>query len=177
MDLVDLYARSSAWTLDKVVGAADQQQARTPCEKWDVGTLMDHMLETQQYFVGVARGQDVSPPGQEPPHLLSSDRATDFRHAREETLAAFGADGVLQKTGPLLGVAFSDQLLHGWDLAVATGQDADVPEDLAAAAYGFLHGRFTDEQRAGVFGPEIPVGPDATVQQQLLAYVGRDPAA
>jgi uncharacterized protein (TIGR03086 family) len=77
--------------------------------------------------------------------------------------------------GPALGIAFGDQLLHGWDLARATNQDAAMPEGLAQAAYDCIHGRFTDEQRKGVFGPEIPVGDGATPQQRLLACTGRDP--
>jgi hypothetical protein len=39
-----------------------------------------------------------------------------------------------------------------------------------------IHGRFTDEQRKGVFKPEIAVGPNASIQEKLLAYTGRDPA-
>lgn len=175
MDLLDLYVRASGWTLDKAVGASDHLDSRTPCDRWDVGTLMDHMLETQRYFVGAARGQDVAPPGQDPPRIRGDDPVADFQRAREETLEVFGADGVVEKTGPALGIAFSDQLLHGWDLAVATGQDAHIPEDLAAAAYGFLKGRFSDAERVGVFAPEIRVRAEATVQQRLLAYTGRRP--
>ena len=70
-------------------------------------------------------------------------------------LSAFGEPGVIEKTGPSLGIAFSDQLLHGWDLAKATGQDATMPDGLAEAAYEMIHGRFTDEQRKGVFKPEV----------------------
>lgn len=51
----------------------------------------------------------------------------------------------------MLGVAFSNQLLHSWDLAKATGQDATMPDGLPDAAYDTIHGRFTDEQRVGVF--------------------------
>ena len=89
---------------------------------------------------------------------------------------AFGEDGVIDRTGPSLGIAFSDQLLHGWDLATATGQDATMPEDLPALAYEMIHGRFTDEQRKGVFKPEVPVAPNASAQEKLLAYTGRNPA-
>ena len=78
--------------------------------------------------------------------------------------------------GPLLGIVFSDQLLHGWDLAKATGQDATMPAGLARASYDFIHGRFTDAQRTGVFKPEVTVGNDASAQDKLLAYTGRDPA-
>ena len=88
---------------------------------------------------------------------------------------AYAPDGVIERMGPSLGIAFSDQLLHGWDLARATKQDATMPDSLAAAAYDSIHGLFTDEQRKGVFGPEIAVGDDATPQQRLLAYTGRDP--
>ena len=75
----------------------------------------------------------------------------------------------------MLGIAFTEQLLHGWDLARATDQDATMPAGLAEAAYEAIHGRFTDEQRKGVFGPELAVGAHATPQERLLAYTGRDP--
>ena len=174
IDLLSLYGRASEWTLGNVAAATDLD-ARTPCEEWDVRSLMNHMLETQQYFVGSARGEDVSPPGPNPPEILGADPVADFREARDETLRVFSEDGVIEKTFPALGVAFSDQLLHGWDLARAAGQDATMPEDLAEAAFQMVHGRFTDEQRKGIFGPEIQVPADAPAQDKLLAYTGRSP--
>src|SRR4051794_20711863 len=174
MDLLDLYSRASAWTLDNVA-AVEDLDARTPCEDWDVRTLLNHMLDTQHYFVGAARGEEVSPPGPRPPDLLGDDPAGDFREAREEMLSVFGEDGVIEKTFPALGIAFSDQLLHGWDVARATGQDASMPPELAGAAYEIIHGSFTEEQRVGVFAPEIPVPDDASDQDKLLAYAGRSP--
>jgi uncharacterized protein (TIGR03086 family) len=132
------------------------------------------MLETQQFFAASARGQTASPPSQNPPKLLSGDAIGDFSKAHSETLSAFGEDGVLEKTGPLLGIAFSDELLHGWDLAKATGQDTAMPEGLPEAAYAAIHGRFTDEQRKGVFGPEIAISESSSAQDKLLAYTGRD---
>ncbi len=51
-----------------------------------------------------------------------------------------------------------------------------MPGDLPAFAYSIIHGRFTDEQRQGVFGPEIAVASDASAQEKLLAYTGRDPS-
>jgi hypothetical protein len=50
-----------------------------------------------------------------------------------------------------------------------------MPEDLAEAAYEVIHGRFTDDQRKGVFAAEVPVGADASPQEKLLAYTGRPP--
>ena len=92
-------------------------------------------------------------------------------------LDTYAEAGAIEKTGPALGVAFSDLLVHGWDLAKATGQDPTMPEGLADVAYEHIHGRFTDEQRKGIFGPAIAIGDDASTQDKLLAYTGRDPSA
>jgi uncharacterized protein (TIGR03086 family) len=175
-DLLTLYDRASAWTLTKVTGTAggalDQP---TPCDDWDVRTLMDHMLDTQRYFTAVARGEDTAPPSQTPPQLSGDDPAASFERGRHALLDAFGEPGVAERTGPALGIAFADQLLHGWDLAKATEQDATMPPGLADAAYRFIHARFTDDQRPGIFKPAVAAPPSATPQQELLAYTGRDP--
>ena len=172
-DLLDLYRQASHWTAEKVAGAPDLD-APTPCPEWSVRDLLNHMLDTQRYFAGAARGEDASPPAPEPPSLLTDDPPADFERATAEVMDAYAPDAVREKMGPALGIAFSDQLLHGWDLARATNQDATMPDGLAQAAYDCIHGRFTDEQRKGVFGPEIPVGDDARPHHRLLAYSGRD---
>ena len=175
VDLLDLYRRASDWTASKVAGAQDLDAA-TPCPDWRVRDLLNHMLDTQRYFAAAARGEKASPPAPTPPSLLTDDPSADFDRATSEVTDAYSQEGVLDRTGPALGIAFSDQLLHGWDLARATNQDATMPDGLPEAAYDSIHGRFTDEQRKGVFAPEIPVGADATPQQRLLAYTGRDPS-
>ena len=174
-DMLDLYERASGWTISKVAGATSKLDARTPCEQWDVRTLLNHMLDTQKYFIGAARGEDVSPPAPTPPELLGDDPRADFERGRRDLLNAYGAPGVIEKTGPSIGIAFSDQLLHGWDLAQATGQDATMPDGLPEAAYEMIHGRFTEDQRKGVFKPEVQVPADAPAQEKLLAYTGRTP--
>ena len=175
-DLLELYERASEWSVGKVLGATAELSTATGCDEWDVRTLLNHMLDTQRFFVGNARGQEASPPSPTPPNLLTDDAAADFQRARAETIATFGKPGVIEKTGPSLGIAFSDQLLHGWDLAKATGQDATMPAGLPEAAYAIVHGRFTEDQRKGVFKPEIEIGADASPQDRLLAYTGRDPS-
>ena len=174
-DLLDLYRRASEWCGEKVAGAT-VLDASTSCDGWTVRDLLNHMLETQRYFAGSARGEDVSPPSPNPPKLLTEDPVDDFASARTDVLQAFGQEGALEKTGPALGIAFSDQLLHGWDLARATGQDTTMPDGLPEAAYRAIYGLFTEEQRRGVFKPELPVPDDPTPQERLLAYTGRTPA-
>ena len=178
LDLLDLYERASEWTATKAEGAARRLDAATPCDGWDVRTLMNHMLDTQRYFVSAARGESASPPASPPPtDLVGDDPADDFRRARNDTIETFAAPGVIERTGPSLGIAFSDQLLHGWDLATATNQDATMPAGLPEAAYEMIHGRFTDDQRKGVFKPEVALSRAASAQDRLLAYAGRDPSS
>jgi uncharacterized protein (TIGR03086 family) len=174
-DVLDRYREASDWTVQKVEGAVDQLDQPTLNEGWDVRTLLNHMLQTQQYFVRGARGEDASPPMGQPPESIGDDPVATFRDARDKTIETFSEPGVIDKTGPALGIAFSDTLLHGWDLARSTGQDTTMPAGLAQAAYDTVYGRFTEEQRKGVFKPEISVDPDASPQQRLLAYTGRQP--
>ena len=171
-DLLDLYRQASDWTVGKVTAAKDLE-ASTPCSDWSLRDLLNHMLDTQNYFISAGRGEDASPPGPTPPSLLSGDAVADFKQARQNVLETYGQEGVIEKTGPALGIAFADMLLHGWDVAKATGQDATMPDGLPQAAYDTIHGRFTDEQRKGVFAPELPVSEDALPQERLLAYTGR----
>jgi len=174
-ELLDLFEQASEWTLTKVAGATTKLDRPTTCDEWDVRALLNHMLDTQRYFVGEARGETASLPSPHPPDCISDDPVADFDRARSETIRTFSAPGVVQKTGPALGIAFSDQLLHGWDLAKATAQDATMPDGLPEAAYEMIHGRFTDDQRKGVFGPEVHIAADSSAQDRLLAYTGRDP--
>jgi uncharacterized protein (TIGR03086 family) len=175
MDLLDLFERGSEWTASKIPGAVDQLGGGTPCESCDVRTLVDHMIDSQRYFAATARGEEASLPSPTPPALIGDDPVAAYAEIREETLRAHREPGVLDKTGPLLGIAFCDQLIHGWDLATATGQDATMPDDLAQAAFAMLDGRLTDENRAPGFKPAAEVADGATAQERLLAYTGRQP--
>ena len=177
LDLLDLYTRASAWTLTKVRGAACRLDAPTTCEPWTVRTLLNHMLLVQSAFVAHARGEEFSLSLEEdPPDVLTDDPYADFERARAEALRVFGEPGIIERTGTNLGNIFGDQLMHGWDLAVSTGQDPTMPEGLPEAAYALVHGAFTEEGRKGVLKPEVSVAADASPQERLLAYAGRDPS-
>ena len=174
-DLLEQYGRASGWAGTKVAIAAQKLNAPTPCDDWDVKTLLSHMLETQRYFAGAARGEHVSPPSPTPSVVLDADPVAQFEQTRTDVLQTFGEPGVIDKTGPSLGVAMSDQLLHGWDLAKATEQDATMPDGLAEATLAMIHGIFTAEERKGILKPEQHVADDASWQDKLLAYSGRQP--
>jgi uncharacterized protein (TIGR03086 family) len=176
-DMLELYGRASRWTNEKVAGATDRLDAATPCDGWDVRTLLNHMLDTARFFVSSATGGDAPLPAPAPPDLIGDDPIASFDAARDDMLRTYGEPGTIDRTGPSLAIAFSDQLLHGWDLARATGQDSTMPDGLAEEAYEAIHGRFTDDQRRGIFKPAVPIGDAASAQDRLLAYTGRDPGS
>ena len=95
-DLLDLYERASEWTASKVAGAVGSLDAPTPCEDWNVVTLLNHMLETQRFFLGAAWGEDASPPSPNPPELIGDDPVADFDAARTEMVRAYRAPGVIE---------------------------------------------------------------------------------
>jgi uncharacterized protein (TIGR03086 family) len=176
-DLLDLYGHASEWTGTKVRGAVAQLDSPTTCEPWNVRTLLNHMLLIQRFFVGRARGEDITLSlSEDPPDLLSDDPSADFERARTDTLRTFRQPGVMERTGLALGNLFGDQLIHGWDLAVSTGQDATMPEGLPEAAYALIHGRWPEDQRTGVLKPEVHIAAGSSAQEKLLAYSGRDPS-
>ena len=175
MDLLDLYDRGTAWAGSKIPGAVDKLDSSTPCDEWNVRALINHMLHGHELFAGAARGESAAPPPGTPPELIGDDPAAQYETARQATLDAYRDPAILEKAGMTLGIGFVDQLVHGWDLAKATGQDTTMPEDLAAAAYSMIEGRMPPDQRHGFFKPEVPVGEDASAQEKLLGYGGRQP--
>ena len=79
--------------------------------------------------------------------------------------------------GPALaGFTTLDILVHGWDLATATGQPADLDGRLAAHVLGFAEQALaTPDSRAGRIGPAVHVAADIPVTQRLVAFLGRTP--
>ena len=87
--------------------------------------------------------------------------------------------GGMEMPGDVIGViALDEVVLHGWDLAVATGQPYDVPTDLLEPLVPFLSHVAEPEMepmRAGLFGPVVAVPDDAPLFDRLLGLAGRDP--
>jgi uncharacterized protein (TIGR03086 family) len=79
---------------------------------------------------------------------------------------------------PAMGVvALNEVLVHGWDVAVATGQEYRADPASAEACLGFsvdLAAGAPDARNA-MFGPVVPVPEDAPVLDRLLGQTGRDP--
>jgi uncharacterized protein (TIGR03086 family) len=187
LDLIGWFDQATAWTASKIATADGRREAATPCDAWNVGRLLDHLLDGQALFAAGAAGAVVAPPLGEPPHLVGNDPAAQYEEARQATIARYSRPGALTGTvntpfGPMpaaqfLGIAVCDQLIHGWDLARGTNQDSTMPADLAAAAWQMLNGRISDANRGlgKNFKSAIPVPEAAGFQDRLLGYTGRQP--
>jgi uncharacterized protein (TIGR03086 family) len=79
--------------------------------------------------------------------------------------------------GAVAGAVAADELVvHGWDLARATGQEYEPDEVALRAAYGFLVAAAANSGPGeGVFGPVVPVPDDAPLLDRVIGLSGRDP--
>jgi uncharacterized protein (TIGR03086 family) len=173
-----------------VDGVTDDQFADpTPCEGVPVGALLDHLMSLTLAFTRAARKNGGSAP---PPEASAANLPPDWRTVlpqRLRELAEAWADpaawqgstqaGGLTMPGGIAGVVALDEVvLHGWDLAKATGQQYTADPASAAAVLEFTRSSAQPENapmRQGLFGPVVAVPEDAPVFDRALGYAGRDP--
>lgn len=158
-----------------------QWSAPTPCTDWDVSRLVLHLIGMNRVFVALLL--DESPPKRPADGYIEPDPVGAYRDSAAALLGAFARPGVLarQYVGPLgsasgaerLQIRMYDLLAHGWDLAQATDQPADLPDDVAEQSLTFARTQVTDQSRAGRFGPATDVSDDAPAVERLVAFLGR----
>ncbi len=186
-DGVDLLARAIEQGEAVVAGIRpDLAELPTPCPAWDVRGLVNHMVLDLRHFDERVRGEPRSEDGD----VLGEDWAESYRAAAGALLQAWRADGALDRTieaqnGKMparwfLGQHLLDIAVHDWDLAVATGQSAELDPDVARAALAWakenIKPEFRGEEGTGKsFGVEVPVPEDAPVYERLVGFMGRDP--
>lgn len=161
----------------------EQLGEATPCAAWKVGELINHIVGAQYFFEAGTKG--TQPAGGET-DFSAGDFVSSFDEAARRCVAAFQADGVMEKMltlpfGQMPGSAFAglaatETFTHGWDLAKATGQGTDLAPDLAAqllvASKQAISPTFRSLEGT-VFGPEQPAPAGATRADELAAFLGR----
>jgi uncharacterized protein (TIGR03086 family) len=162
----------------------DQLTLSTPCASWRVSDLINHIVGGQFFFASMASGDK---PSRDRPDFSSGDFVGDFERGSEASIAAFSAPGAMERTlrlpfGELPGAVFvriaaTDTFIHGWDLAKATGQPADLEPELASELLAGARTVLSDSLRGpdgeAWFGPEQAASPDATPADQLAAFLVR----
>lgn len=170
--------------------APSQWAAPTPCPDWNVRQLLQHVTNGNTIFAKLATGE--RPPGPITPEeraadLLGANPAEGFRASGKVMHNAFLTPGFLERRveTPMMGeqpgtalvrMRINELLIHGWDLARATGQPAGLPEDLAEGALTQWQTRLGDRPREGMpFGNPVAVSDDSPAIDRLAAYLGRQP--
>jgi uncharacterized protein (TIGR03086 family) len=184
-------ALARAETVVAAIGP-DEWALSTPCTEWTVRAVVNHLVGGNLLLARLLEGEQL-PAREELVAASRNDRLGDdpvgaYRSAAERLLAAFRAGGVLERTvtvpaGPVPGIAalylrIVEALVHGWDVARATGRDIRFPEDLVEEALAFTRVKLADlghrVEGQGPFGPPQPVADDAPAIDRLAALLGRE---
>ncbi len=108
-------------------------------------------------------------------HVMGLSLAFRYAAAPEEWEGTSTIAGNVMPNHQVAMVALDELVLHGWDLAVATGQPFELPEGTDPGLFEFITDLASDGGIPGLFGPRVSVAPDAPRFDHMLAMSGRDP--
>jgi uncharacterized protein (TIGR03086 family) len=171
---------------------AELLDAPTPCPEYSLGDLVDHVGGTALAFTGAA-AKDMGESTAHGPSGDASRLADDWRTRIPHDLVGLAEAwrdpeawtgttraGGLELPGEVAGLVALDELvIHGWDVARASGQEYACDAASLEAVHGFVE-QFSvpgqEAARAGLFGPVVEVPDDAPLLDRVIGLTGRDPA-
>jgi len=176
---VDQLRAALAHAGDLVSGVtAEQWDTATSCESWDVRALVSHVVTGNRLFAAALRGDQPAQPS------ADADLVVAFGDSGSELLTAFASPGALERVVQVpfgtvpgevaLHLRITEILVHGWDIAAATGQRAEFDEAVAGQELEFSRGALgaiPPDRRP--FGPAQQAPPDASAIDRLAALLGR----
>lgn len=164
---------------------ADAWERPAPPEGWTARDVVRHLVEWVPAVIGRS-GIDLPPP---PPATPSVDddplaawtaladalqAALDDPATAARTFDA-GPPGELTVEAAVSMLVTGDVAVHTWDLARAVGLDDEIDPVVAAEMLAGLAPMDEVLRRSGHYGPKVDLPPGASVQDQLVAFLGRDP--
>lgn len=167
----------------------EQLSSPTPCDKFDVAALVDHIVGAG--FRAAELGEGKQPTGDEFPHVELTDAPDQLRRAAKQAEAAWSDTASLSRTitmpwgenyigETVVNMYLAEMATHAWDLAAATGQvdklDSAVTREALEGARAMLKPEYRNLVEPGSpFGSEVEAPPDATDWERLAAFMGREP--
>ena len=171
-DLLDAVLTDTAATISAVT--PDQQHWPTPCPDFDVARIVDHLVGWTSRFAAQMAGRAVE--GDPDDFRTAGDPAAEFRQAAHTIVAAHRHGGEASKQLPV-GIILMESLVHGWDVATATGQtvtfSAEAVDQALVAGRQMLKPEYRGPGKS--FGLEVAASDAANPLQRLVAFLGRDP--
>lgn len=171
-------------------GVTDGQLADgTPCPQYAVRNMLGHLLGLAVAFRDAGRKSlgattdtspeaalpDIGPGWREQLPKVLDELAEVWREP--EAWTGMTRAGGLDLPGGVAGAVTADELvIHGWDLARATGQPYEPDPAALQAAHDFLLAAAAESDGGGgIFGPVVPVPPTASLLDRTIGLSGRDP--
>ena len=185
MGIAQLHRRALDATRGIVAGiGSDQMQLPTPDEGWDVRALLNHLISGNLWAAELGAGRSIDEVGDRLDGDVVGDRPLAvYDRSAEAAAAVFEVPGALGAPcavsyGPVPGSVYAghrfvDVLIHGWDLATATGQDTHLDPDLVSACIEVVEPQIAMIRSSGMFGAEFEAPADQDAQTRLLAMLGR----
>jgi uncharacterized protein (TIGR03086 family) len=166
----------------------DQFDLPTPCERYAVRNLLGHLLLLAGAFRDGARkepGPDPDPDAPLPDIGEGDGWRRDLPAALDDLAAAWRDPAAWQGETRVGGVTLpaavlgrfglNELVVHGWDLAVATGQRYEPDTASLEECRALLAMSAQDRPEGGPFGPALPFPADAPLLPQVIALSGRPP--
>ncbi|MBM3924449.1 MAG: TIGR03086 family protein [SAR202 cluster bacterium] len=178
---VELYEAAAKNTRKIIAGVkSNQLKDSTPCAKWNVQDLVDHLAGGTDFAITILKGGQLA--GEPKP---GSGNLAKYDAGVKNVVATAKTPGVMQKTvntpiGPMpaaqfMMACFMDQLVHGWDLAKATKQDTKLDARHVLVCYNAFAPHIDKMRDPRVFGPAVKVPDNASAQDKMIAMFGRKP--
>ncbi|MGC5035837.1 TIGR03086 family metal-binding protein [Streptomyces sp. DT190] len=170
-------------------GVTDEQlEDPTPCPRYAVRHLLGHLAGLAVAFRDAGR-KDLGVTTDTSPDAALPDLAPGWREELPEVLAELAEAwrdpaawtgmtraGGVDLPGEVAGLVATDELVvHGWDLARATGRPYAPDPAALRVCHDFLAASVDDPGRGEIFGPVVPVGPEAPLLDRTVGLSGRDP--
>ena len=188
--IVALDARAVRVSVELVSRARGRDMSRpTPCPDWTLHGLISHMTAQHYGFAAAAAGDgDIA---RWRTRRLSGNPVADYRAAADTVLAAFAADGVIERPFPLpefdgspvvpggqaISFHFIDYVVHSWDVAKTLGLEAEFPRDVLEVGLRVALAVPDGDNRlapGAAFAPALAVGGGSPLDL-IVAILGRSP--
>jgi uncharacterized protein (TIGR03086 family) len=183
MDIVYVHRRAvEAWQR-KVDGVREDMWGNaTPCTRWSVRDLTNHVVAEELWMVPLLQGSTIAEVGDRfDGDVLGDDPVSAARSASAAALDVahqrLGAGGQVhlsygeEDAAEYAWQLAADHLIHTWDLAKGSGQDTTMDSVLVGAIAGWFADREEQYRQAGAIGPRAPMTGDP--QSDILAAFGR----
>ena len=186
MALENTYRRSVEFWRDTVSNLSDHWSGPTPCTDWNVRALVNHVVGEDRWTKPLVDGKTIAEVGDAfDGDLLGEDPKASAIAAADEALTAVAerlpAGGRVhlsygeEDIGEYISQLAADHLIHGWDLAVATGQSRKLDSELVAEVAAWFRNREGIMRSVGAVAARPDSAPGDTAQADLLIAFGRNP--